>query len=123
MVIGLQSRDLTYVANVVEANLLTCQNDRTVGQVMNAALGRWVGLLELLKVLNTILGTDLAPRFADPRPGDVRHSQADTTRIEMFLEILSVVDFGEGLFETVEWFRIRQSRWSNIRDYHASARM
>jgi UDP-glucose 4-epimerase len=105
---GLQSRDFTYVANVVEANLLACQSERAVGQVMNAALGGRVSLLELIQALNGILGADLSPKFEPERPGDVKHSQADTTRMEGLLGFAPVVDFDEGLRRTVAWFRARR---------------
>lgn len=102
---GLQSRDFTYVANVVAANLLACESERAVGQALNVALGDRVTLLELLEALNTILGTRLPPRFEAPRPGDVKHSQADTTRARELLGFEEVVDFRQGLRETVDWFR------------------
>jgi nucleoside-diphosphate-sugar epimerase len=104
---GLQTRDFTYVANVVEANLLACQSERAAGQVMNAALGNCISLLDLIRVLNAILGTDLEPAFDAPRPGDVRDSQADTTRLQALLGFRAVVDFEEGLRRTVEWFQAR----------------
>jgi UDP-glucose 4-epimerase len=102
---GLQSRDFTYVANVVEANLLACQSGLAVGQVMNAALGGRVSLLELIAQLNGILGANLAPRFEPARPGDVKHSQADTTRLKSLLHFEPVVGFDEGLRKALGWFR------------------
>ena len=104
---GAQSRDFTYVANVVEANLLACQSEPAVGQVMNAALGGRASLLDLVAALNRILETDLAPRFEAERPGDVKHSQADTARMEELLGFAPVVDFDAGLRRTVGWFRER----------------
>lgn len=101
---GLQSRDFTYVANVVEANLLACQSERAVGQVMNAALGGRVNLLDLIAALNGILGTDLPPCFEPARPGDVKHSQADTARMASLLGFAPLVDFDEGLRRTVAAF-------------------
>jgi nucleoside-diphosphate-sugar epimerase len=102
---GLQTRDFTYVANVVEANLLACQSEEAVGQVMNAALGSRISLLDLIRTLNKVLGTDLSPAFEAPRPGDVRDSQADTTLMQSLLGFQAVVGFEEGLRRTVEWFR------------------
>ena len=101
---GLQTRDFTYVANVVEANLLACQREDAIGQVMNAALGNRISLLDLIHTLNKVLGTDLPPAFDAPRPGDVRDSQADTTLMEALLRFQTVVGFEEGLRRTVEWF-------------------
>jgi UDP-glucose 4-epimerase len=102
---GQQTRDFTYVANVVAANLLACQREEGVGEVMNAALGGRVSLLELIDTLNLILDRDLTPRFEPPRPGDVQHSQADTSRIRALLGFEEVVGFRQGLSETVSWFR------------------
>ena len=102
---GLQSRDFTYVANVVAANLLACERDSAMGQVMNVALGERITLLELVEDLNSILGTQLAPRFEAERPGDVKHSQADTSRVKAVLGFEQRVDFRSGLRETVQWFR------------------
>jgi len=102
---GLQSRDFTYVTNVVAANLLACERDGAVGQVMNVALGERVTLLELIEELNVILGTHYLPQFEADRPGDVKHSQADTSRVKALLGWEQFVDFRQGLCETVEWFR------------------
>ncbi len=102
---GTQSRDFTYVANVVEANLLACQSECAVGQVVNTALGMRINLLQLVETLNAILGTDLAPELADPRPGDVKHSQADVSRIADLLGFQPVVEFEEGLRRTAAWFK------------------
>lgn len=102
---GLQSRDFTYVTNVVAANLLACERDGAVGQVMNVALGDRVTLLELVEALNAILGTQRLPRFEAERPGDVKHSQADASRARALLGLEESVDFRAGLRETVAWFR------------------
>lgn len=102
---GLQSRDFTYVTNVVAANLLACERDGAVGQVMNVALGDRVTLLELVEELNGILGTQHLPRFEAERPGDVKHSQADASRAKALLGLARFVNFRQGLRETVEWFR------------------
>lgn len=102
---GLQSRDFTYVANVVAANLLACEHDQAIGQVFNIALGDRITLLELVETLNTLLGTRLQPRFEAERPGDVKHSQADITRAQTLLGFAEVVDFRQGLQETVAWFK------------------
>jgi len=73
--------------------------------VMNVALGERITLLELVEDLNSILGTQLAPRFEAERPGDVKHSQADTSRVKAVLGFEQRVDFRSGLRETVQWFR------------------
>src|SRR5262249_24547784 len=77
---GGQSRDFTYVDNVVQANLLAAQAKDTAGKTYNIACGRTTSLLELVAVLNGLLDTDIQPVHTDPRPGDVRRSQADISR-------------------------------------------
>ena len=102
---GQQSRDFTYVANVVEANLLACRSEQAVGQVMNAALGQRITLLQLVDRLNVILGTGLVPQLEAPRPGDVRHSQADADRLASLLGFRPLVSFDAGLRRTVAYYR------------------
>src|SRR5439155_6363792 len=74
---GLQSRDFTFVDDVVQANLLAAQAPRVTGKVFNIASGRRTSLLELVHIINENLGTNLRSVHDKPRPGDVRHSQAD----------------------------------------------
>lgn len=101
---GLQTRDFVYVGNVVAANMLACKSPESVGQVFNVACGEQRTLLELIDELNEILGTAFEPVFADPQPGDVRHSLAS---IEAFQAIGYTValPFREGLARTVDWYR------------------
>jgi UDP-glucose 4-epimerase len=101
---GLQSRDFTYVANVVQANLLACQAEAAVGQVCNVALGNRVSLLELVGLLNQILGKALAPSFDESRTGDVKHSQADVSKLHDLTGFVPVTDLRTGLAETVVWY-------------------
>jgi nucleoside-diphosphate-sugar epimerase len=103
---GEQSRDFTYVDNVVEANLLaTTAPGEAVGRVFNVACGERYTLLDLVNALNAILDTDVRPVHAAPRPGDVRHSLADVMAAQEILGYAPRVDFLEGLRLTVEWFR------------------
>ncbi len=94
---GKQSRDFTYVENAVQANLLAAEAPRASGEVINVACGGRVTLLELVEQLNHLLETHLDPIFAPPRPGDVRHSQADLTRAAAVLGYHPTVDLQEGL--------------------------
>jgi len=94
---GQQSRDFTYVENVVRANLLAADAPGASGQAINVACGARVTLIELVEHLNRLLGTHLTPSFAPPRAGDVRHSQADLTRAAALLGYRPTVDFPEGL--------------------------
>jgi UDP-glucose 4-epimerase len=101
---GRQSRDFTYVANAVRACRLAAEADGEVaGEVLNVACGRRTSLLELVALLNRLLGTSLEPVFADPQPGDVRHSEAAIAKAERLLGYRPLVGVEEGLAETVEW--------------------
>jgi UDP-glucose 4-epimerase len=104
---GRQTRDFTYVDNVVEANLLAMEAPRADGAVFNVACGARYSLLDLVDRLNAILGTALAPRHAPARPGDVRHSQASIARAQEQLGYRVQVSFEEGLARTVAWYRER----------------
>ncbi len=97
---GKQSRDFTYVENAVRANLFAADAAGASGEVINVACGARVTLLELVGHLNRLLGKRLEPAFAPPRPGDVRHSQADLTRSATLLGYRPTVDFAEGLART-----------------------
>jgi UDP-glucose 4-epimerase len=100
---GTQTRDFTFVANAVRANLLAMHSERPLGgQVFNVGTSRRISLLDLVAALNAIYGTELQPELAPPRAGDVRDSQADLTRIGATLGYKPVVDFEEGLRRTVE---------------------
>ena len=99
---GQQSRDFTYIANVVHANLLAAVAPRSAaGKVYNAACGDRISLLDLVAMLNDILGTNLSPVHEAPRPGDVRHSQADISRARREIGFEPVVSFADGLRQTV----------------------
>ncbi len=102
---GLQSRDFTFVDNVVEANLLACSAPKdATGQVCNIACGDRFTLLELLDELGRIMNKKPQPVFEPPRPGDVKHSQADISRAKKVLSFEPKVSFAEGLRRTVPWF-------------------
>jgi UDP-glucose 4-epimerase len=102
---GLQSRDFTYIDNVVAANLLAAEAPESISGYFNVACGDRISLLELIERLNTILGTDLVARHEPARPGDVRDSQADITRVRETLGFAPLVSFDDGLRQTVEFFR------------------
>jgi nucleoside-diphosphate-sugar epimerase len=107
---GRQSRDFVYVANVVQANLLAASTAEIGGRVFNIATGQRHTLLDLVYAINSILGTDLNPTEAPPRPGDVRHSLADITAAGETLGYRPGVSFREGLRRTVAWYRERLQR-------------
>ncbi|MDD5310541.1 MAG: SDR family oxidoreductase [Candidatus Omnitrophica bacterium] len=102
---GKQSRDFTYVDNVVEANLTAAIREGASGEVFNVACGKAYNLLELVKFLNEIIGKDIKPKFMPPRPGDVKHTLADVAKMKKLLKFDPKVDFVLGLRKTVEYFR------------------
>lgn len=100
---GLQGRDFTYVDNIVQANLLAIRRDGASGQVFNIGCGKETNLLELVDILNRIIGSNLSPTHTEPRPGDVRHSMADISKAKDVLGYMVRVDLKEGLKRTAEW--------------------
>ncbi|HEY8563050.1 MAG TPA: SDR family oxidoreductase [Pyrinomonadaceae bacterium] len=108
---GETSRDFTYIANVVNANLKAAQTTKGVGEVMNCANGERITLNELLNVLKNITGkTDVAPVYEAERKGDVKHSQADNRRAVECLGYEKLVGLEEGLVKTIDWWK--QSRFA-----------
>jgi UDP-glucose 4-epimerase len=102
---GLQTRDFTYVENVVQANLKAAEANSAAGQVFNVGNGISLTLLDLLKELNAIFGKDIQPIFQPERAGDVRDSLADITRARTVLGYEPQVQLAEGLRRTVEFYR------------------
>jgi len=102
---GLQSRDFTYVQDVVEANLLACAVPGVAGQVFTVGCGDRRPVHSMLQQINKITGKDIAPIYADSRPGDIKHSQADITRAKEHLGYQPKISFEEGLRNTIEWYR------------------
>ena len=102
---GRQSRDFTYVEDVV-LGVLCAMDARTKGcEVVNIAYGSSITLLELLDVLQGLAGTSLEPTWAQPRSGDVRHSLADVTRASNIFGYRPKVGFAEGIRRTFDWYR------------------
>src|SRR3954447_25137902 len=100
---GEQTRDFTYVDNVVQANLLAMRAPEAAGEVFNVAYGESFTLNRLVQLIGEITGHELVVDYAAPRPGDVRHSRADITRARTELGYEPEVDLTEGLRRTVEW--------------------
>jgi nucleoside-diphosphate-sugar epimerase len=105
---GEQSRDFTYVDNVVSANLLAAETPNANGTVVNVGVGDRITLNQLFAELQTILGTNLTPIYKEMRAGDVRHSQADISYTEKMIGYKPVVGLAEGLRRTVEWYKANQ---------------
>jgi nucleoside-diphosphate-sugar epimerase len=106
---GTQSRDFTHVSNVVAANLLATTAPDMPGRVFNVAVGTRYTLLELIAMLNEILGTRIEPLFAPARPGDVKHSLADINLIGGCGYQVQL-DFRAGLQKTVDWYAAHQAQ-------------
>jgi len=103
---GETSRDFTYIANVVDANIKAAQTTKGVGEVMNVANGERITLNELLEVLKKITGKEnVAADYQMERAGDVKHSQADNTRAKECLGYEKLVGLEEGLQKTIEWWK------------------
>jgi len=102
---GGQTRDFTYVANVVDGVLRACTADGASGQVINVATGGRISLNELFTTLRTIIGGTMEPEYLPERAGDVRDSQADIGKAKRILGYQPVVPFEEGLRRTVDWYR------------------
>jgi nucleoside-diphosphate-sugar epimerase len=108
---GEQSRDFTYIANVVDANLAACQaGPAALGEVYNVGAGDRTTINELWRTIRDLVGADVEPRHAPPRPGDVRHSLAALDRARADLGYEPHVDVAEGLRRTVEWYRESQTQ-------------
>jgi len=101
---GTQSRDFTYIDNVVHANLLAVEKENISGQVINVACGESITLLQLVEMINKILRRNIEPLFSEPRPGDVTHSCADISKAKELLGYNIIVNFEMGLRKTIEWY-------------------
>ncbi len=105
---GQQSRDFTFVADVVQANLRAAEAPGVAGQVYNIACGRRTSLLELVEKINTLLGTRIQPVHDAARPGDVQHSQADIARAQAELGYRPSTDVEQGLRRCLEYYAAQQ---------------
>lgn len=102
---GEQSRDFTYVDNVVDAVLKSCTAPAAAGKLINVGVGRSYTLNQTIGVLNGIFARQVQPRYDPPRKGDVRHSLADISLARQTLGYEPSVSFEDGLRRTVEWFK------------------
>ncbi len=102
---GEQSRDFTYVENVVDATLRACEAAEAPGQIINVGTGQRHTLNQTIELLNRIFNRIVNPRYDPPRPGDARESHADITCARQLLSYEPKVLFEEGLRRTVEWYR------------------
>ena len=105
---GEQTRDFTYVANVVDGVLRACTAPDASGEVINVATGGRISLNTLFDVVKAVTGASVTPIYAAPRAGDVRDSQADIGKARRLLGYEPIVAFDQGLAQTVAWFRKTQ---------------
>ncbi len=108
---GEQSRDFTYVENVVQANLLACEAPEASGRVFNVGTGGRFTLNQTLQLLGRLSGKPLEAKYDPPREGDIRDSQADISRSREVLGYNPQVGFEEGLRRTYEWYKAAHSAW------------
>jgi nucleoside-diphosphate-sugar epimerase len=103
---GLQSRDFTFIDNVVQANLAACAaRPEAGGRSYNIALGGRVTVQDLCLKIRDLVGSDIEPSYDESRPGDVKHSQADVSLAREYLDYKGTVDLDQGLEKTVAWYR------------------
>jgi UDP-glucose 4-epimerase len=102
---GEQSRDFTYVGNVVEANLLAARAKHTAGEVVNIACGEAVTVNEVINMVNELVGKDIEPEYDAPRTGDIKHSLADISASEKLIGYRPTVSFRDGLERAIDWYR------------------
>ncbi|MDQ0339004.1 UDP-glucose 4-epimerase [Caldalkalibacillus uzonensis] len=105
---GTQSRDFTYIDNVVLANLLASQAPRLRGETVNIGCGESTTLNHLVHMINTILNKQITPRYAEERQGDVKHSLADYQHAYQIIGYQPIISVEEGLKRTVEWFKAQE---------------
>ncbi len=104
---GKQSRDFTYIENVIEANLKAClAPEEANGQVFNVAYGGREYLIDIYYSLTKALGKDIKPHFGPDRPGDIKHSNADISKAKRLLGYDPQYDFARGLNEAIDWYKV-----------------
>ena len=102
---GEQTRDFTYIANVVDGVLRACDAPGASGEVINVATGGRISLNQLFRTMRDLMGGTVEPAYADLRPGDVKDSQADIAKAQRLLGYAPTVSFEEGLRRTIAWYR------------------
>lgn len=102
---GLQSRDFTFVSNVVKANFKATESSSVAGEIINVASGRAYTLLDLITKINSLLNSNIKPVFKSPKIGEIRHSLADVTKATKLLDYSPEIDFEDGLRRMIRWMR------------------
>jgi len=101
---GTQSRDFTYIDNVVQGNLAAADAEGAVGRSINVACGTQFTLLQLVAAINEVLDTEIEPVFEEARVGDVRESLADITTARAVLDYEPQINFAEGLRRSIDYY-------------------
>ncbi|MCK6483601.1 MAG: SDR family oxidoreductase [Phycisphaerae bacterium] len=101
---GEQTRDFTYIDNVVQANLLAAEADGLNGQTLNIACGDRISVNRIIARINELLGKSVRPRYVPPRAGDIKHSWADITLAQRTLGFRPAVSFDDGLQRSIRWY-------------------
>ncbi len=102
---GEQTRDFTYIDNVVHGNMLAMQAEKTSGQSINVACGGKITVNQVVESINGLLGTAVKPKYVPPRTGDIVHSCADVSLAKRVLGYEPIVDFDEGLRRTIDYYK------------------
>lgn len=102
---GEQTRDFTYIDNVVHGNLLAMEVEKTTGQTVNLACGGSISVNAVIATINRLLGTNIRPEYVPPRAGDVRHSCADIRAARELLGFEPIVEFEDGLRRAIDYYR------------------
>ncbi len=106
---GEQTRDFTYIDNVIHANLLAANAEKTSGEAINIACGERISINKIIARINAFLGTDVQPTYEPTRAGDVKHSLADISLAKQVIGYEPIVSFDEGLKRAIDWYR---ENWS-----------
>ena len=104
---GEQSRDFTFVSNVVEANILASKAQDVSGEAFNIACGERTTVNSLVNTINEVLNKNIDPVHDEPRPGDVKNSYAEISKARKMLKYEPLVPFNEGLKKTINWYQER----------------
>lgn len=102
---GEQSRDFTFVENVIDANLCAARAPRTAGQTVNIACGERITVNEIIRLINQLVGKSVAPRYVPTRAGDVKHSLADIQLARQVIGFRPIVNFRQGLEIAIDWYK------------------
>lgn len=102
---GEQSRDFTYIDNVVNANILAATVEKTQGEVINIACGAKVTVNEIIAIINYYLAKNISTNYVPERPGDVKHTLADIEKAKEVIGYEPTVSFKTGLMDTIEWYK------------------